>query len=338
MRITLVSPFEEAVPPRAYGGIERVVHLLDRELVHRGHDVVLVASGGSASAGELVAITPKPLGRDLDAELKNHTARLAAAAVADLASDVVLNHWWRILDHLPVDSPPVLTTVHYPLDEDPYRSIFLARRDRPYVSISLSQQRAAPELNFAANIYNGIDVDTMPFRDACGEYLAFVGRFSPDKGADTAVRVARASGMPLKIAAKVDGIGRAWFESQVGPIETLDGVELLGELTSGECSELLVGALALLQPSRWSEPFGLAAVEAMACGTPVIALRRGATPEVIRHGETGLVVDREDEMTAAVELVPGLSRRSCRAHVEASFDYRVMVDGYVKEAEAALRA
>jgi glycosyltransferase involved in cell wall biosynthesis len=337
VRITLCTPVEEVIPAPAYGGIERIVHLLDRELARRGHQVTLLASGGSSSAGRLVALTAGPLGRHLDVETKERTAKLAAEALADIPADIVLNHWWRVLDHLPAGAPPVMTTVHYPLDADPYRAIFLARPQWRYVSISRSQQQAAPSLDFAANIYDGIDIGAMPFAEDAGTYLAFMGRFWPEKGADIAIRVALAAGVPLKIAAKSDHVHSDWFDREVAPLVRSGGVELVGELSAAEAGPFLAGALALLHPSRWSEPFGLAAVEAMACGTPVLALRRGAAPEIIRDGETGFVVDDEDELVHAVARIGGLSRAACRTHVESCFDYRIMVDGYeaLAEAEAA---
>lgn len=334
MRMTIVAPLEELVPPPGYGGIERVVALLDRELARRGHDVTLLASGGSTSGGQLVPVVPEPLGRHLDVATKERAARQAAAALRD--ADVVLNHWWRLLDH--VTSPaPVLTTVHYPLDTEPWRGNFLQRRQWPYVSISASQHRAAPSLHFVANVYNGIDVVAMPFSASAGQYFAYLGRLWPEKGVDIAIKVAQAAGVPLKVAAKLDHVHREWFDAEVMPLLRLGGVELVGELTAAQCGSFLAGALALLHPARWSEPFGLAMVEAMACGTPVLALRRGAAEEIISDGETGFVVDTEEEMVGAVRRIDALSRRACRVRVEEHFDYRIMADGYEALAETMVR-
>ncbi len=342
MRIALVAPVEESIPPGRYGGIERVVDLLDRELVRRGHDVILLASGGSESSGRLIPLTKTPIavdGRDIEPEeltrRKEEAARRAAALLVDVQPHVVLNHSWRLLNHL--DSPmfPVLTTVHYPLDTGPYRATFLARAQRTYVSISLSQQRAVESLRFAGNVYNGVDLDTLPFSSEPDSYLAFLGRVSPDKGLDIAIRVAQAVGAPLKIAAKIDRAQRPWFDTVVAPLLRRGGAEMVGELNTRERAALLGGATALLHPSRWSEPFGLAAVEAMACGTPVLALRRGAADEVISNGRTGFVVDVEDELVGMVARVAELDREVCRAHVEAHFAHTRMAADYETLAKAA---
>jgi glycosyltransferase involved in cell wall biosynthesis len=334
VKIAVVAPVEELVPPRTYGGIERVVQLLDRELASRGHDVVLFASGGSASADRLVPLTAGPLGRDAGEEDKNRAMRTAADLLESERPDVVLSHSWRLLDYSANLAAPVLTTVHYPLDRGRYRSIFLSRPHGSYVSVSLSQQAAAP-LRFVANVYNGIDVGRLPFSAHAGGYLAFLGRFSADKGPDIAIRVAQAVGLPLKVAAKLDTAQRPWFEEVVAPLVRRGGVELVGELSSAERGPFLAGAAALLHPSRWSEPFGLAAVEAMACGTPVLALRRGAAPEVVVDGETGFVASDERGLVAAARQVATLDRPACRAHVDARFSYVRMAGDYEALALAA---
>jgi glycosyltransferase involved in cell wall biosynthesis len=335
VRIALVAPVEEPIPPRTYGGIERVVHLLDSALADRGHEVVLLASGGSESHGRLLPLTDAPItaeGRDLDPEdvvhKKESAARMAAQLLPDLGIDVVLNHSWRLIDHLDPLPCPVLTTVHYPLDRDPYRSMFLSRSQATYVSISWSQQRALDSLRFAGNVYNGIDLNALPFSARSDGYLAFLGRVSPDKGLDLAIRAAREVGLPILVAAKLDGIHRGWFDAVIAPLLRSDGVELIGEVNAAERAELLGGAIALLHPSRWSEPFGLAAVEAMACGTPVVALRRGAADEVIDHGTSGIVVDDEDELAGGVRRALLLDRVACRAHVASRFTHVRMAAEY----------
>ena len=342
MRIALVAPVEEAVPPRAYGGIEQVVHLLDEDLSRRGHDVLLLASGGSSAAGRLVPLTAEPLAARIRdgatrglALRKDEAMREAAAALHADPPDAVLSHSWRLLDHVDGLRAPLLTTVHYPLDSEPYRPIFLARRHGTYVSVSRSQQAALPQLRFAGNVYNGIDVAALPFGARSDGYLAFLGRISPDKGLDIAIRVAQAAGLPLKVAAKLDAAHRPWFEATVAPLLRRGGAELLGEVRARDKGPFLAGAVALLHPSRWSEPFGLAAVEAMACGTPVVALRRGAADEIVRHGETGFVADSEDELVAAVDGVPSLDRTACRRHVEERFGRARMAEDYEQLAREA---
>ena len=342
MRIALVAPVEESIPAATYGGIERVVHLLDRGLAARGHDVILLASGGSVSRGRLIPLTEAPIsaqGRDQDqaetAVQKEVAARRAARLVADLSPDVVLNHSWRLIDHLGSPPCPVLTTVHFPLDADPYRSIFIGRSQATYVSISWSQQRAADSLRFAANIYNGIDLADHHFSARAAGYLAFLGRVSPDKGLDLAIRAARQVGMPLRVAAKLDGVERPWFDAVIAPLLRGGDVELIGEVNASERDALLGGASALMHPSRWGEPFGLAAVEAMACGTPVVALRRGAADEVIRDGFSGVVVDEESALADAVVSALEIPRAQCRAHVAEQFNYTRMSVEYEDLASTA---
>jgi glycosyltransferase involved in cell wall biosynthesis len=335
VRIALVAPVDETIPPRTYGGIEAVVHLLDRALAARGHDMILLASGGSLSCGRLVPLTDAPItadGRERDpadtAACKEMAARRAARLLAGLDADVILNHAWRLIDHLDPLPCPVVTTVHYPLDTDPYRSLFLARPEATYVSVSWSQQRAVDSLRFAGNIYNGIDLAAHPFSARPQGYLAFLGRVSPDKGLDLAIRAARQVGMPVRVAAKIDGAQRDWFDAVIAPLLLDADVELVGEVTPAERADLLGGADALVHPSRWSEPFGLAAVEAMACGTPVVALRRGAADEVIDDGTSGIVVDHEGDLADAVTSALGLSRVACRTHVAARFTHTRMAAEY----------
>lgn len=339
MKIAIVAPAEESIPPKTYGGIERVVHLLDRELARRGHEVFLLASGQSDSAGCLVPLTTAPIsaeGRDLDPDelvaRKEEAARVAASRLEEIRPDVVLNHAWRLLDHLRSLAYPVLTTIHYPLDTGPYRSIFLARAEWEYVSVSLSQQRACGSLRFAGNVYNGVDLETLPFSPRADGYFAFLGRVSPDKGLDIAIRVAQRVGAPLKIAAKIDRVHQPWFEEVIVPLLERGHAELIGEVNTGQRAAFLGGAQALLHPSRWSEPFGLAAVEAMACGTPVLALRRGAADEVIEDGTTGFLADSEQELAEKAAGVGEIRREACRAHA-ARFAHTRMAAEYEALAE-----
>jgi glycosyltransferase involved in cell wall biosynthesis len=334
MKIAIVAPAEESIPPKTYGGIERVVHLLDRELARRGHEVFLLASGQSESAGCLVPLTAAPIsaqGRDLDPDelltRKEEATRVAARCLQEISPDVVFNHAWRLLDHLRSPTYPVLTTVHYPLDAGPYRPIFLARAGWQYVSVSLSQQRAAHSLRFAGNVYNGVDLETLPFSPRADGYFAYLGRVSPDKGLDIAIRVAQRTGVPLKIAAKLDRVSQAWFEAVIAPLLARGHAELIGEVSTLERAAFLGGAQALLHPSRWSEPFGLAAVEAMACGTPVLALRRGAADEVIADGTTGFLADSEQELVEKASRIGEIRREACNAQAS-FFTHTRMAAGY----------
>jgi glycosyltransferase involved in cell wall biosynthesis len=341
MRIALVAPVEETVPPPGYGGIEQVVHFLDQDLTALGHDVVLLASAGSNAAGRLVPLTAEPIASRDDPELttwKEAAMRRASMIIRDERPDAILNHSWRLLDHLDGAVEHTLTTVHYPLDADPYRAIFSARAHARLVSISRSQQAALPTLRFVANVYNGVDVAGLPFRPVPDDYLAYLGRAAPEKGLDIAIRVAQAAGIPLKVAAKVDARWRPWFDEAVAPLVRRGGVELIGEISARDKGPFLAGAVALLHPSRWSEPFGLAAVEAMACGTPVLALRRGAADEVVVDGETGFVVEDEAGLVAATGRVEELDRAACRRHVEQRFGRQRMADDYERLVERTVRA
>jgi glycosyltransferase involved in cell wall biosynthesis len=206
----------------------------------------------------------------------------------------------------------------------------LARDHATYISISAAQRRSAPGLRFAGTVYNGIDVASFPFSADRGSYLAFLGRVSPDKGLDIAIRTAQEVGVLLKIAAKVDVAQRPWFDEVIAPLVKRGGVDLIGEITAGEKGQFLKGALALMHPSRWSEPFGLAVVEAMACGFPVLTLNRGAAAELVEHGRTGFVVDDETALASAIGDLHQIDRSACRSHVAAKFDRRLMAEQYEK--------
>jgi glycosyltransferase involved in cell wall biosynthesis len=336
VRIALVAPVEEAVPPERYGGIEAVVHELAEGMAARGHEVTLLASADSRVHGStLVALRPDALRSNpgyADGELlersKAAAAETAARILRDLRPDIVHNHMWRLLRFRDRIASPMVTTVHYPLDDAHGRGGFAEAREGPYVSISLSQQRSAPHLCFVANVYNGVDVESFEPSFEQGGGLLFLGRLTQDKGVDLAIRVAQTLGMPLTIAAKLVDDERHYFDHSIWPF--VDGVQIryVGEVDQRTKRSLLRGARALLYPVRWSEPFGLAMVEAMACGTPVVAFNRGGVSEVVAHGRTGYVVDSLDAMIDAVGHVDRLSRRACREHVEERFTAAHMVDNY----------
>jgi glycosyltransferase involved in cell wall biosynthesis len=338
MRIALVAPVEEPVPPPRYGGIEGVVAELAVGLAARGHAVTLLASGDSrCAAGELLPVCPTALrrteacptgdGARLE-QLKVEAAERAAGALARLRPDVVHNHMWRLLDLRHRVDRPMLTTVHYPLDRGHRRSAFLRATDAAFVSISYSQQRSAGGLRFVANVYNGIDVSSFEPALEGGDGLLFLGRLTPDKGADIAIRVAQSLGVPLTIAAKVAHDAQDYYQQRILPY--LDGraVRYVGEVDQLTKRALLARAAALLYPVRWSEPFGLAMVEAMASGTPVVAFDRGGVGEVVVSGQTGFVVDNARQMAARVRGIGQVSRRACREHVLARFTSARMVDEY----------
>jgi glycosyltransferase involved in cell wall biosynthesis len=334
MRIALVAPPDEAVPPPGYGGTERVVHYLAEQLVADGHDVLLVAAAGSRTAGTLLPVLPQPLSSYApdagDIPGKPDLAASVAGLLRSARVDVVHNHFRHLLDVAEDIRQPMLTTIHYGLDQAPQNATFLDHPTAKYVAVSRSQAAAAPDLNVVAQIYHGIPVRQFPFADVPGDYLAFVGRIAPEKGLDVAIRVARQARLPLAIAARLMPQHQAYFSREIVPHLGHGDTSFLGELGQPAKLGLLCGARALLAPVRWSEPFGLVLIEALACGTPVIGFPCGAVPEIVADGEVGILVGDETEMVAAVRSAHRISRRGCRSHVRYRFSARVMTRRYVR--------
>ena len=334
MRIAQVAPLYEAVPPLLYGGTERVVSWLTEELVAMGHEVTLFASGDSVTAAELDAICPRALRLDPDLVDGGAPTALLFERVARRAGefDVIHNH----MDYLPLPlfsrlGVPVVTTLHGRLNIPEQARIFEAFPDATVVSISDDQRRPRPGHRFARTVHHGLPADLLrPQGDGADGYLAFLGRISPEKGPDAAVRIARAAGVPLRMAAKVDRVDREYHATVVEPmIAGRQDVEWVGEIGDAGKPAFLSGARALLMPIAWPEPFGLVMIEAMACGTPVVAFRRGSVPEIVEHGVTGFVVDTEEEAVAAVARLGELDRKAIRARFEARFSARRMAEDYV---------
>jgi glycosyltransferase involved in cell wall biosynthesis len=342
MRIAEVAPLAEAVPPKLYGGTERVVSYLTEELVRMGHQVTLFASGDSETSADLVPIVPRAL--RLEATFRDWVAPHIAMieTIARRAADFDIIHMHIDHLHLPLFTHrklPFLTTPHGRLDLPELVPMFELYRDAPFVSISDSQRRPVPFLNWAATVYHGLPADLLRFNRAPEGYLAFLGRISPEKGPDRAIRIAQRVGMRLKIAAKVDAADRAYFESEIEPMlrEHADHVEFIGEIREAQKSEFLGNAAALLFPVDWPEPFGLVMIEAMACGTPVIAFNRGSVPEVLENGVTGYVVEDEISAAAAVERSKTLDRQGVRAAFDRRFTARRMAEDYLRLYEAIAR-
>lgn len=331
MKIAQIAPLAEPVPPELYGGTERVVSLLTEELVRRGHEVTLFASGDSETDARLVSVTREALRlRDEDVDPNLHLM-LELGLVFERAHqfDVIHSHVdYFALPFARLVKTPVVTTLHGRLDLPGLRTVYERFSAAPLVSISDSQREPIPNANWAATVYNGTDVRAYTFNEKGGDYFAFVGRICPEKNIEGAIDIARRTGIPLRIAAKVDPVDAEYHESVIKPL--IDGrqVEYLGELGDEEKDELLGSALALLFPVDWPEPFGLAMTEAMACGTPVLALRRGSVPEVVEDGVTGFVRESEEELAEVAEDVGRLSRRACRERVERHFSVEAMTDGY----------
>jgi glycosyltransferase involved in cell wall biosynthesis len=333
MRIAQVAPLYESVPPKYYGGTERVVSYLTEELVVQGHDVTLFASGDSVTDADLVACARQSLRLDKGCvdQLAHHIVMLERVASRAAEFDVI--HYHVDYLHFPLSRrlrTPQLTTLHGRLDLPDLVPLYQEFPEMPVVSISNAQREPLRRANWVRTIHHGLPRDLYTFQEKPGEYLAFLGRISPEKRVDRAIRIARRLGMPLKIAAKVDPVDRAYFTERIEPLLELPGIEYVGEVGEGEKGELLGNAYALLFPIDWPEPFGLVMIEAMACGTPVIAYRRGSVPEVMEEGVTGFMVDTLEEAVQATERIATLDRRRCREVFDRRFTVERMAREYVE--------
>src|SRR4051795_2711620 len=332
MRIAQVAPLAESVPPRLYGGTERVVAWLIDELVALGHDVTLFASGDSKTRAKLVPAWPRALrlGRPRSDPLVAKPAVLEAISRQAADFDVIHAHMdWLHLPLLTRLGVPFLTTLHGRLDLRGVADVIGRFPAAPFVSISDHQRLPVRRADWLGTIYHGLPADSLRPVIKAGSYLAFLGRLTPTKGPEAAIRIARAAGLPLRMAAKVPRDDRVYLKKRLEP--QIDGtqVELIGEVNDTAKQDFLAGAAALLFPINWPEPFGLVMIEAMACGTPVIAFRSGSVPEVIDHGVTGFVVDGEEEAVKAIQLLDQLDRSQVRARFEQRFTARRMAGEYV---------
>ena len=332
MRIAQIAPLTEAIPPKLYGGTERVVYWLTEELVALGHDVTLFASGDSLTSAKLEATWPTAL--RFDSTIRDPVAlhMLMLEKVRQQAADFDFLHFH--LDYYPFSlfsrqSTPFVTTLHGRLDLAEHQPLFTAFSSIPVVSISNSQRRPLPQAGWVETIHHGVPEQLLTPQPVTPSYLAVLGRISPEKAIDRAIRIAGRSGLPVKIAAKVDKLDRKYFEEEIRPLLDLPYVEYIGEISDREKSAFLSGALALLAPIDWPEPFGLAMIEAMACGTPVIAFNRGAVPEVVDDGLTGFIVEDETSAVGAVNRIPLLSREKIRKRFEERFTARRMAQDYL---------
>lgn len=332
MRIAQVAPLWERVPPPAYGGIELVVGLLCDELVRRGHEVTLFASGDSISLAKLESVHPKAL--RLDSAVKEYDiyAMLQLSRVYEQASefDIIHSHMGCLsLPYANLVKTPTVHTLHGVFTPD-NEKLFTHARRQPFVSISDAQREPRLNLNCVATVYNGIDLSTYEFypKPQDPPYLAFVGRISPEKGTHLAIEIAKRSGWHLKMAGKVDVVDVDYFEQDIKP--HIDGkqIEYLGEATHEQKCVLMGGAVATLFPITWREPFGLVMIESMATGTPVIAMELGSTSEVIAHGKTGFLCHSVEECIDAIAPSAQLNRDACREHVMNHFSVQRMTDGY----------
>ncbi len=333
MRIAQIAPLAESVPPRLYGGTERVVSYLTEELVAMGHEVTLFASADSRTTARLIPGCTEALRLNANCRdpLAYHVAMFEKVWRMRDEFDVIHNH----ADYVPMmmltrQSTPHLTTMHGRLDWPEYACVFSEFRNVPVVSISTAQRTPLTWLNWIGTVYHGLPTDLLLPTFRRGAYLVFLGRISPEKGPDVAIRLAMRAGIPLKIAAKVDACDRPFFESVIKPLCVPPQVEYLGEINEAEKAQLLGGAHALLFPIDWPEPFGMVMIEAMACGTPVVAFRRGSVPEILESGVTGFIVESEFEALAAIHLAGSLDRRRIRQEFERRFTSRRMAVDYLK--------
>ena len=341
MRIAQVAPLAESVPPTGYGGTERVVAYLCDELVREGHEVTLFASGDSKTSATLIPCSPSAL--RLDPEVVDAVAHhvYELERVADEAHRFDIIHWHIDYFHFPMSRRlgiPHVTTLHGRLDIPDLQPVYDEFPDVPVVSISNDQRAPLPQANFVATVHHGMPPDELTPRADVGDYLAFLGRISPEKRADRAIEVARRVGMPLRIAAKVDDMDREYFEQEIEPLLGADHVDFVGEIGPAEKNEFLGRARALLFPIDWSEPFGLVMIEAMACGTPVIAYRSGSVPEVITEGVSGFIVEDIEGAVDAVRRLPELDRAAVRAAFEARFTVDRMARDYLGVYERVIQA
>ena len=334
MRIAQVAPLAESCPPRLYGGTERIVSYLTEELVRQGHDVTLFASGDSRTAGKLVRCTDMAL--RLNPAVKDHMPYhlVMLDEVRRRADEFDVIHFHVDLWHVPVIrefADRTLTTLHGRLDLPDLKPFYAAFPEIPLVSISDSQRRPLPPLNWRGTVPHGLPLDLLPFTPRpAGGYLAFLGRISPEKRPDRAIEIAARAGLPLKIAAKIDKVDRAYWDVAIAPLlASYPNVEFVGEINDAQKAEFLGNACALLFPIDWPEPFGLVMIEAMACGTPVVAYNTGSVPEVIEDGVTGFVVGNEAEAVAAVRRLAMLDRVRVRRAFERRFSVGRMAADYL---------
>lgn len=333
MRIAQVAPLYESVPPKYYGGTERVVSYLTEELVHQGHEVTLFASGDSVTKAHLVAACRRSLRLDKYCIDQLSHQILMLEHVFQRATEFDIIHFHVDYLHFPLSRrQPIthVTTLHGRLDIPDLAPLYQEFRDMPVISISNMQREPIPWANWQATVYHGIPADMYRFRMEPGRYLAFLGRISPEKRVDRAIEIAKRVQIPLKIAAKVDPVDKKYFKREIEPLLADPLVEHLGEIGDREKNEFLGNAYALLLPIDWPEPFGLVIIEAMACGTPVIAYRGGAVPEVMEEGHTGFIVETLEDAVRAVRRVPELSRKRCREVFEKRFSAARMAHDYVQ--------
>ena len=347
LAIALVSPTEESVPPQKYGGTELVIYNLAEELVKKGHKVYLLASGNSKTSAELLPIFEKGIREYKEANNMRKREIMKLMAIGKMLKilqtikvDVVHNHWgWRLLPFFDLITYPVVTTLHGPTDYEDQKIAYDPFKEANYVSISDNQRKGNPHLNYIKTVYNGIDMNQFEFSDKKGNYFAFLGRISSEKGPKEAILTAKKAGVHLKIAAKIDAVDTEFFEKEIKGLIDGKQIEFIGEIGPEEKSEFLKNAVGLIAPIQWEEPFGLYFIEAMACGTPVISFKRGSVPELVKDKETGFIceVNNMEQMSESVKNLWQMPekeyakiRYDSRRHVEKNFSREKMTNEYEK--------
>jgi glycosyltransferase involved in cell wall biosynthesis len=332
MHIAQVAPLTEAIPPKLYGGTERVVSWLTEELIALGHEVTLFASGDSVTSARLEAVWPRALRLDGAVRDPNALHMMMLERVYRRAGDFDFLHCH--LDYYPFSllsrqPTPFVTTLHGRLDLPEHQPVFDTFSAMPVVSISNAQRRPLPRANWVRTVHHGLPINLLTPKPVKPGYFGFLGRIAPEKGIDRAIRIAGHCGVPLKVAAKVDRTDQDYYDEQIAPMMKSGNVEYIGEINDGEKSEFLSGAIALLVPIDWPEPFGLVMIEAMACGTPVIAFNRGSVPEIVEDGLTGFIVEDQTGAIGAVDRLAQLSRGKIRRRFEERFTARRMAQEYL---------
>lgn len=340
MRIAQIAPLWERVPPFRYGGIELIVSLLTDELVRRGHEVTLFASGDSITTASLSSVHAQALRLDENVKEPGLYEQMMIHELYQHADrfDIIHSHLGcSALPYCEFVKTPTVHTTHGIFTPD-NEKMFQRFARQPYISISEAQREPGLNLNYVHTVYNGIDTNAYPFFDAPMQpaYLAFVGRMSPEKGPKEAIAIARSSGLPLKMAGKIDAVDQVYFEQELAPLIDNYQIEYLGEVSHEEKVQLLGGATVTLFPITWREPFGLVMIESMATGTPVIGMAMGSVPEVIANGKTGFVCDSYEQMAQMVPAANKIDRQTCREYVVSRFSVQSMTDEYEKAYQMVL--
>jgi len=337
LRVALLAPFEEPVPPKKYGGTELIVYNLAEELTKLGHEVTLLASGDSKSSAKLKACAPKAI-RVLPEAISwpirqglNYAGLSKALMLINKNHfDILHNHFgWQMLLFKDLISCPMVTTLHGTLEEPTENYMHNRFRNEAFISISNTQRKHGPKLNYVATVYNGIQVERFKFNDKPKDYFAFLGRIHPHKGPEHAIRIAKKAGIKLIMAAKIDPVDAEYYEKNVKPLIDGKQIQFIGEIDHAGKVELLKNAKALLSPIQWDEPFGLTNIESLACGTPVITIGRGSLSEIIIDGEQGYLCKSLTEIAKAIPKVDKISRLKCRQYVEKTFSAKQMAERYV---------